>query len=168
MLMTTQQTGTDVEGELVASVKKKKVMAVASGGGHWVQLLRMRSAFADCDVSYVSTNSDYAADVDGRLYVVTDANIWEKFRLIKMFAEVAWVVLRVRPDVVISTGAAPGFAALLFGRLTGAKTIWVDSIANSETLSKSGQQAGRLAHVWLTQWKHLEAQPGPKYWGSVI
>jgi UDP-N-acetylglucosamine:LPS N-acetylglucosamine transferase len=149
-------------------VKQKKVLAVASGGGHWVQMLRIRSAFANCNVSYLSTNRDYAKDVDGKLYAVTDANMWQKLRLMRMFLEVAWVVLRVRPDVVISTGAAPGFAAMLFGRMLGAKTIWVDSIANSEVLSKSGQQAGRLAHVWLTQWQHLETEAGPKFWGSVI
>lgn len=157
-----------IKPKMRMKTKKKKVLAVASGGGHWVQLLRMRSAFDDCEVSYLTTNHDYGKDVNGRLYTVTDANICEKAKLLRMFAEVAWVMLRVRPDVVISTGAAPGFAALLYGRLIGAKTIWVDSIANSEELSKSGKQVGRLAHVWLTQWQHLASETGPKFWGSVI
>ncbi|WP_220808881.1 glycosyl transferase [Noviherbaspirillum aridicola] len=133
-----------------------------------MQLLRMRPAFDGCEVSYVTTNSDYAREVDGPLYAVADANLWEKIKLLKMFAQVAWVVLRVRPDVVISTGAAPGFAALLFGRMIGAKTIWVDSIANSEALSNSGRKAKRIAHVWLTQWQHLESENGPRFWGSVL
>ena len=150
------------------NVKKKKVLAVASGGGHWVQMLRIRSAFAECEVSYVSTNPEYAKDVEGRMYTVTDATMWNKLRLMKMFLEVALIVLRVRPDVVISTGAAPGFASMLFGRLFGARTIWIDSIANSETLSQSGKKVGRFAHAWLTQWEHLESENGPKFWGSVI
>ena len=45
------------------------------------------------------------------------------------------VVLRERPDVVVSTGAAPGYFALRFGRLFGARTLWLESIANVEELS---------------------------------
>ena len=149
-------------------LKKKKVLAVASGGGHWVQLLRLRSAFAGCEVSYVSTNPEYAGDVEGRMYTVVDATMWNKLRLLKMFAQVAIIMIRVRPHVVISTGAAPGFAGVVFGRLIGAKTIWIDSIANSETLSQSGKKIGRFAHAWLTQWEHLECENGPKFWGSVL
>lgn len=147
---------------------KKKVLAVASGGGHWVQLLRLRPAYMHQDVVFVSTNAAYAKDVDAPFLTVADANMNEKLRLIRMFLEMFLHLLRVRPDVVITTGAAPGFAALVFGRLFGAKTIWVDSIANSEELSSSGKQAGRFAHVWLTQWSHLAAPTGPDCWGAVL
>lgn len=101
-------------------------------------------------------------------YDVIDANQWSKFRLVIMFTQVAWVVIRFRPDVIISTGAAVGFAAILWGKIIGAKTIWVDSIANAEELSGSGAKVGRIADVWLTQWKHLARPGGPEYWGSVL
>lgn len=148
--------------------KTKRVLAVASGGGHWVQLLRLRQAFDGCAVEFLCTNSAYAKDVDSKLHVVTDANMWNKLALLKMFAEVAWVVIRVRPDVVVTTGAAPGFAAIFFGRLLGARTVWIDSIANSEELSNSGRHARRWASAWVTQWQHLSTADGPGYWGAVL
>ena len=146
----------------------KKILAVASGGGHWVQLLRLRPAFAGFSVQYVTTKPEYAKDVDAPLYVVADASAWEKIKLICMFVEMAIVIARVRPHVVITTGAAPGFAAIFFGKLFGARTIWLDSIANSETLSSSGARAKRWADVWLTQWPDLATQRGPEYWGEVL
>jgi UDP-N-acetylglucosamine:LPS N-acetylglucosamine transferase len=146
----------------------KQVLAVASGGGHWVQLLRLRPAFDGLAVTWVSTQPDYAHDVQGRFLCVQDANMWNKWALAKMFLQMAWVVLRVRPDVVVTTGAAPGYAAIVFGRLLGARTVWIDSIANSETLSASGARAGRWAHVWLTQWQHLARPDGPRHWGAVL
>lgn len=149
--------------------KSMKILAVASGGGHWVQLRRLRESFLGCTVIYVSTNPDYQHDLSGeKLYSVTDASMWEKLRLLKMFLEMLVVVVRERPDVVFSTGAAPGFAAIVLGKLIGAKTIWVDSIANSEELSKSGQKIGRFADLWLTQWPHLARKNGPQYWGGVL
>lgn len=57
------------------------------------------------------------------------------------------IVLLHRPDIVISTGAAPGFFALLFGKLLGARTIWIDSIANAEQLSVSGQKVKLFADL---------------------
>jgi exopolysaccharide biosynthesis glucuronosyltransferase PssD len=73
-----------------------------------------------------------------------------------------------RPDVVISTGAAPGYIAIRLGKLLGAKTVWLDSIANVEHLSMSGALVGRYADLWLTQWPHLEKEDGPRFKGAVL
>ena len=48
------------------------------------------------------------------------------------------------------------------------RTIWLDSIANSEELSGSGQHAKRWADAWLTQWPHLATPDGPDHWGMVL
>jgi hypothetical protein len=69
---------------------------------------------------------------------------------------------------VISTGAAPGLFGVAIGSLLGARTIWVDSIANGEELSLSGHRARRFADLWLTQWPHLASKDGPFYRGSVL
>lgn len=85
-----------------------------------------------------------------------------------MAAQVAWVMLRERPDVVITSGAAPGLVALVLGKCVGARTVWLDSIANVETLSMSGQRALRFADLHLTQWPHLQTGDGPVFRGAVL
>jgi UDP-N-acetylglucosamine:LPS N-acetylglucosamine transferase len=147
-----------------------RILAVASGGGHWIQLLRLRPSFADCDVAFASVFADYAADVPGhRYYTVTDATRRNAWRLGKLAAELGGIVLREKPDVVVTTGAAPGLMALAAARLlTPARTMWIDSIANVERLSTSGRQARFVAHDWLTQWPDLAGPRGPAYWGSVL
>jgi UDP-N-acetylglucosamine:LPS N-acetylglucosamine transferase len=146
-----------------------KLLLVASGGGHWIQLLRVLPAFDGAEQVFASVHRDCAQDVPGRrLHVLTDANQWERLRLLRLAFEVLWVVLRERPDVVISTGAAPGVFALLFGRLLGARTIWLDSLANAEELSLSGRLVRRFASLWLTQWPQLARPGGPEYAGSVF
>ena len=146
-----------------------KFLAVASGGGHWVQLLRCRAAFEDCDVAFVTVNPAYRSDVPGeRFYVVPDATRWDKLGLVKMAARLVWIVLRERPDVVISTGAAPGYFAIRLAKAVGARAIWIDSIANVERLSMAGERVGRHADLWLTQWEHLAGENGPRYEGAVL
>ncbi len=150
-------------------MENKRVLAIASGGGHWQQLMRLRPAFENQDAVYVTTNPAYAVDVpDSDLFVVTDANRDRPLKLIRLAFEVLLRIVKIRPDVVISTGAAPGLFAIIFGRCLGARTIWVDSVANAEALSLSGRVALKFAHIALTQWPHLAQAGGPQYQGSIL
>ena len=148
---------------------RKKILLVASYGGHWVQMRKLASAFKEVDQHYVSTNAGLAQSVlPARFTAVPDANLDEKLGLAVLALKVLWVVIKIRPDFVISTGAAPGFFALMFGKLFGAKTIWIDSCANVDRLSVSGEKVKCFADLWLTQWEHLEGKKGPFFKGSVL
>lgn len=150
-------------------VARKRVLAIASGGGHWVQLMRLRPAFADLDVTFVSRDPSSAADVEGqRYFTIGDASRSQKLAFLVVILQAFWLLLRVRPAVIITTGAAPGLVALALGKtLFRAKTIWIDSIANVETLSGSGVLAARFADIRLTQWPDL-ATDGVEHWGAVL
>lgn len=162
------------EGETQAANRRVKprlrVMAVASCGGHWVQLRKLSEVLEKNDIAYVTVSEDYRQEVNGaRFYSVIDANLTEKVKVLRLAVQMAIVVLRERPDVVISTGAAPGFFALFWAKVFfSSRTVWVDSIANSERLSASGRQAGRFSDLWLTQWKHLRSSTGPRYEGAIL
>lgn len=148
---------------------RKRILAVASSGGHWVQLMRLRPAFAGHDVAYATVQPAYRAQVGGaRFYRVPDATRWNKARLLLLAARIAWILLRERPDVVVSTGAAPGYFALRLAALAGAQTIWIDSMAFAEHMSMSGQKIGKHATVWLTQWPQVARPEGPYYCGAVL
>jgi UDP-N-acetylglucosamine:LPS N-acetylglucosamine transferase len=148
--------------------RKRRVLAVASSGGHWVQLSRLRPAFAEHDVAYLTTDPGHRSEVGGaRFYYVEDANRWEKLKLARSAVKILWVLLRERPDVVISTGAAPGYLALRCAGVLGARTVWVDSIANVDELSLSGRMASSKADLCLTQWAHL-ADGRVGYEGAVL
>jgi UDP-N-acetylglucosamine:LPS N-acetylglucosamine transferase len=148
---------------------RPKVLAIASGGGHWVQLMRLRPAFADAKVTFVTVRRTYQSDVPGEDFrVIPDATRWNKFKLLLMAAKIFWIVATVRPDVVVSTGAAPGYFAIRFGKWFRARTCWIDSIANAEELSLSGQQIRPHASIVLTQWPHVADASGVEFAGSVL
>lgn len=157
-----------------------RVLVVASGGGHWVQLLRMRPAWEGCDVAYATTHADYRKDIQragsdsmARFYTFPDANLSSKLRLVRQFAAVMSIVLRERPNVVISTGASAGYFALRLAKYLRCRTIWVDSIANVEKMSLAGRKVRRFADLWLTQWPELSHTSThdvgtPQYFGAVL
>jgi UDP-N-acetylglucosamine:LPS N-acetylglucosamine transferase len=144
-------------------------MLAASSGGHWVQLNKLLPAFEGCEKIFVTTDAKYRATVgENRFLLVPDASRSNKLKLLWLAISMLIHVIKIRPDVVVSTGAAPGFMAIFFGKKLGAKTIWLDSIANVEELSLSGRMAGKYADLWLTQWEHLANPGGPVYVGGVL
>ena len=77
------------------------ILAVSSGGGHWVQMQRLKPAFAGAEVHYAVTDATTATGKDaGRVHVYPDANKDTPLRLLLCLVRLAWIVLRVRPDVV--------------------------------------------------------------------
>jgi UDP-N-acetylglucosamine:LPS N-acetylglucosamine transferase len=159
-------------------MRAKKVLAVASGGGHWVELRRLRPAWSQCVVAYVTTLREYEVElrddppcpggIQPRFFTVVDANQWTKLRSLWQAIMVTVIVLRFRPDVVVSTGAAPGYFAIRIGKLIRARAVWVDSIANADEVTLSGRMAGRHCDLFLTQWEHLAKPGGPHFRGRVL
>lgn len=148
----------------------KKVLAIASGGGHWVEMCRLYPAFDGLDVAFVSVHPMYANQVKGhRFYTVRDVSRLQRWGVFMLLPQLIRVILLERPEVVITTGAAPALIGLAFAKtLVRAKTIWIDSVANVEKLSFSGKLARYVADVWLTQWPELGSKDGPMYWGAVL
>jgi hypothetical protein len=149
--------------------RPKKILAISSGGGHWIELLRLQEAFLGHEVDYVTVRADYRGDVNGaRFHLVNDATSWNLLGSLILALRTGWVVLKVRPNVIITTGAAPGYFAIRWGKLIGCRTIWLDSLANVDELSRAGRMAGPHTDLWLTQWPNLAGDGGPEYKGQVL
>ncbi|MEQ9259277.1 MAG: UDP-N-acetylglucosamine--LPS N-acetylglucosamine transferase [Roseovarius sp.] len=145
------------------------VLAVSSGGGHWVQMRRLAPAFFGVELHYATTDPSAVSQVpEGRVHVYPDANKDTPLRLIACSLRLAWIVFRLRPQVVISTGAAGGFLAIRLARLTGARTMFIDSIANARELSISARLSLGVADRVLSQWPRVAEQTGAEYRGAVI
>ena len=111
----------------------------------------------------------YRSDVaPARFYTVRDVTRWDAWRCALTVMKLVWIFALERPHVVLSTGALPGYLALRLGNWFGAKTLWLDSIANVEQLSMSGERIGKYVDLWLTQWPHLAKPDGPAYRGNVL
>ena len=148
---------------------KPRLLALASGGGHWVQLQRLRPAFEAFDTAYVSMFDSYEEMVaPARYYTVPDASRFDVRAFAPVFLRAARILAKERPKAIVTTGSAPMLAFIVLGRMMGAKTLWVDSIANSERMSSSGRLARKLAHKTISQWPAVAAAEEVEHWGAVV
>lgn len=137
-----------------------KVLLVSSGGGHAVQARLLKSAFTGYDVEHL-----VARDEGGALSECSLKTLW---KVPTCLVKAARFLRKMRPDIVVSTGALPGLLTIFAARFFGAQTIWVDSVANARTLSISGRAARWIAHNSYSQWPDVAENSSVKYAGAVI
>lgn len=151
--------------------KKQKVLAIASPGGHWIQLNKICNPLEDrFDVIYVTPSSQYSSSSKGarKILNITDASATSKSKLIPLTFQLLWIFIKQRPTAIISTGAAPGAIAFLLAKFLPIKTIWVDSIANTAEISRSGRMVEKHADLVITQWEALSDGKSIMYRGSIL
>ncbi len=148
---------------------RTRVIAVASAGGHWEQLMLMQPTLEQYDVRYVTTDA-LPAEYGGvtASEILPDCSKTTPLRLLLCAGRALQVILKHRPQVVVTTGAAPGFMCILAARLIGARTLWIDSVANGDELSTGGKLAKTFAHNCWTQWEDLARAKRPHFRGRMI
>ena len=153
--------------------KKTKILAISSPGGHWIQLNKIcHSMEKQFDVVYATPGVQYKSSAQSptgkKIYAITDASADSKLNLIPVTLQILTILIRERPNTIITTGAAPGVMAILLGKFLPIKTIWIDSIANVKTLSRSGKMVKKHASLVITQWEDLSDNKTILYRGSVL
>jgi UDP-N-acetylglucosamine:LPS N-acetylglucosamine transferase len=151
--------------------KKQKILAIASPGGHWIQLNKICNPLEDrFDVIYVTPGSQYSSSSKGsrKILNITDASATSKSKLFPLAFQLLWIFIKQRPTAIISTGAAPGAIAFLLAKFLPIKTIWVDSIANTAEISRSGRMVKKHADLVVTQWEALSDGENIVYQGSIL
>lgn len=135
----------------------KKILAVASVGGHWIQLRRITNALSSrYEIAYASTSKGCGATIaPASFHLIDDFSRWDAYKAIPALFKAVAIIIKEKPDIVLTTGAAPGLIIAFAAWLSRRKTIWVDSIANVEHLSACGKIAKRFASRTYTQWPEL-------------
>ncbi|AXR06866.1 glycosyltransferase family 28 protein [Salinimonas sediminis] len=147
----------------------KKIILVASPGGHFVQLSLLSDKLVGWKRVIIGTYSSKPSFMEGeKYYAISDfsrTDIWKSLYVgYKSFK----ILKTERPSVVVTTGAAPGLIFSLIAKLYGVRTIWIDSVANSNKLSLSGNLAKIFGITVLSQWENVCEHNDIEYHGRLI
>jgi UDP-N-acetylglucosamine:LPS N-acetylglucosamine transferase len=148
-----------------------KICLVASAGGHLSQLLKIVQAVNGYEAFVVTTSEAVRENLTrfGQVHVVGECNRQHGLRVVRVVLTCGRILRRERPDVILSTGAAPGCVCCFLGKLMGAKIIWVDSITNVGRLSLSGWLVRYIADLFIVQWADLaQKYRGTEYVGTIV
>ena len=138
---------------------RRRVLLVCSPGGHLQEMLALRAAWEDLDVTWVTLRGlDVEHLLDGQVVVLGHGPTNRSMRKLLRNFPLAWRVVRDRrPDAILSTGAALAVPFFLVGRLRGVRLVYVESLTRTRGLSLTGRLVAPLAHEVFVQWPQAVA-----------
>jgi len=153
-------------------------MFISSTGGHLSELLKLEPLFAAYDFCLVTerigpVSNELVSRFPGRVHFLaygTSANLLSyPFKLAFNTLKSLWLLLRLRPQYIVSTGAHTAGPMCLFGHWLGAKIIFIETFANIQTTTGTGSRVYRFADLFLVQHPEmLELYPKAVYVGGVF
>ncbi len=148
-----------------------KICLAASAGGHLTQLLKIKHIWKNKSHFYITNNKSALGllGTDSRVYLIKWGNRNYPHLIAMIIFQCLRIILKEKPDVLISTGAAAGCIPAILTKLIGGKVIWIDTISHADYLTMSGRIVRLFADMFLVQWPELaEKYPGVIYMGAVI
>lgn len=133
----------------------------------------LRSIAQEQDTFYVTEEGGQARDSSLEpLYLLPQINRRQKdfpWRFLKLLISAGKIILREKPDVVVTTGALVSFPFCVLGKVLGAKVIYLETFARVNDRSLTGRLVYPIADLFLVQWESLlEYYPKAKYVGGVF
>ncbi|MBQ9071766.1 MAG: polysaccharide biosynthesis protein [Bacilli bacterium] len=160
-------------------MKNKKILFIASTGGHLNELLQLEPLFKKYDSYIVTENTKsnkslkqkYPKKVNFLIsgsYTSFLSKILYPFKLFINCWISLYLIIKVNPSVVITTGAHNVGPMCCLAKLFRKKLIFIETFANSTAPTKTGKIVYKFADVFIVQWESmLEFYPNAIYGGWI-
>lgn len=150
-----------------------KACFIASSGGHWEELMSIKSIADEHDTVYITEDGGQARDSSlENMYRVAQINRRQKdflWRFLKLTIVAAKIMLREKPDFIVTTGALISFPFCVIAKLMRAKIIYIETFARVNDRSLTGRLVYPIADLFLVQWESLlELYPKAIYVGGIF
>jgi len=148
-----------------------KICLVCSAGGHFYELHSLNSVWRGHSRFWVTFNKEdtqYLLQGEKKYWAFAPTNRNPK-NFIRNFFLAAKILVKEKPDAIVSTGAGVAVPFFYFGWLTRRRTIYIESMTRVTNLSLTGRLVYPVARHFLVQWPELaELYPRARFKGQVL
>jgi|SRR3954454_8651667 beta-1,4-N-acetylglucosaminyltransferase len=151
--------------------ERTELLLVCSTGGHLQQMLALQpvwSAYPHVWVTFAKSDSQSLLREERVVHAYSPTNRNPK-NLIRNLV-LAWrTIRRLRPRILLTTGAGVAVPFAWIGRLCGVHIVYIESFTRIDGPSLSCRLVAPVAHRVYAQWPELtEAVPKARYAGNVF
>ncbi len=145
------------------------IVCVCSHGGHLVEMLEIIDAFHGHDIHFFTYEAETTKNLPNVHFFDNIAT--KPFSIFRVLLRMLALYVKIRPTIVISTGAelaVPAFyVSVLFPRV---RRMYMECSAQVLTPSLTGKLVYPITHLFLVQWESLRKKYGKKakYVGGLI
>lgn len=155
----------------------KRLLLISSTGGHLTELLELKNMFIKYDYHIVtektksnySLKDEYHERIDYLLYGTKEQLLKYFFVFPFNCLKSLYLFFKVKPDVIITTGAHTAVPMCYIAKLFRKKVVYIETFANIRTKTLSGKIIYPIADLFIVQWKSmLKLYPKAKYGGWIF
>lgn len=149
----------------------RPVALVGSSGGHLRHLTVLKPWWSGRDRFWVTFETpDAVESLAGErtywCYHPTNRNLWNLLRNTVLALR---LLIRERPSLIISSGAAVAVPFFYLGRLFGARTIFIEVVDRVDTATLTGRLVAPVSDAVLVQWPaQKRLYPGAELIGRLM
>lgn len=111
---------------------------------------------------------EYQGKVNYLIYGTKDHMLTYPFKLLANCFKSLYYYFKIRPKVIITTGAHTAGPMCCIGKIFGSKIIYIESFANIHTKTITGRLIYHFADLFIVQWKSmLKLYPKAVYGGWI-
>ena len=156
---------------------KKRVMFIASTGGHLQELLQLKEMFKDYNYSLITEKTksnlylkeEYGKRVKFLIYGTKHNILIYPFKLLINCFISLFYYFKFRPDYIITTGVHTAGPMCCIGKIFGSKIIYIETFANMVTKTVTGRLLYPISDKFIVQWKSMkELYPKADFGGWIF
>jgi beta-1,4-N-acetylglucosaminyltransferase len=148
-----------------------KICLVGSSGGHLTQLFILDKWWGKHDRFWVTFEKE-----DSISLLENEKKYWCHYptnrnvkNLIRNTVLALKILLKEKPDIIISTGAAPAIPFFYIGKLMRKKLIYIEVFDRIERPTITGKIVYPIADKFILQWEEQKKMyPKGEVWGGVF
>ncbi len=148
-----------------------KVCMVGSSGGHLTHLYMLKSFWQDKERFWVTFDkADARSMLKGEKFYPAyyPSNRSIKALIINTFRAIK-ILRKERPDLIVTSGAAPAIPFFYLGKLMGAKTIYIEVFDRIDKSTISGKICYPVTDCFIVQWEEMKkVYPKAVNFGSIF
>lgn len=153
---------------------KRKVLFIASTGGHLNELMQIRPLFKKFDYHIVTESTKLDESLQKKFGDRVSFLIYgtKKYPVKYVFKFVANCFISLKyffkyqPEVVVTTGTHTAVPMCYIAKLFGSKIIFIETFANRTTATVAGRLVYPIADTFVVQWEEMhKIYPKSVCWG---
>lgn len=136
-----------------------RVLLVSSSGGHLVQLARLRPWWESRERAWVTfPGPDSESLLTGEeVHIAYHPTTRNAVNAVRNLGLAANLLLRYKPDLVVSTGAGVAFPFFVMARALRIRTVYLEVFDRVDLPSLTGRLCYPIADLFLLQWREQQS-----------
>ncbi len=141
----------------------KKIMFISSMGGHLSELLQLEPIYLKYDAYFVSEKTKTTTFLQDKFPGRVSYLKYATKKNLLLYAIVfpmncihsLYIFMKVKPDVIISTGAHTSVPMCYIAHFMKKKVIYIETFANIHTKTMAGKLVYPIADHFIVQWDSM-------------